>query len=645
MLRPLDTATRESRLLDARWRWWLDDADTSAGPRTHGDAGEAGSAEAERNARFAAAPLPGRATMAVPASYNDLAADAAVRDHVGDVWYQRDVVVPASWDPEVDDIVLHVESATHRGTVWVDGHLVADHQGGYLPFEADLTRHVTPGRPARLTIRVNNELSFTTIPPGIVTAREHVTDPAVPPEDGARPAPTRRQTYWHDFFNYAGIHRSVWLLARPATLVGDVTVTTDLAAPDARGRREGTVHYAVAVTGDGGLDAAALRVAVALLDEDGTEVAAETGATGALTVPDAHPWGIGDGYLYRLRVRLTATDEEGDFLVDEVTERVGIRTVEARGTELLLNGEPVYLTGFGMHEDHTTVGKAHDPALWLRDLALLDWLGANSLRTSHYPYAEDVLDLCDELGILVIDETPAVGLNMGIGGGIIGDQGHVTFSPQTANEATQAAHAQVIRDLVARDKNHPSVILWSIANEPESHTEAAEEYFRPLFDVARAADPSRPVSFVNVMLAPHGQCRVTQFADVVMLNRYYGWYVDTGDLPAAAAHLRAELTAWAGDGKPIIMTEYGADTYPGLHELPGQAWSEEYQVAYLRANEAVFDEIDAVVGEQGWNFADFRTTPGIMRVGGNKKGAFTRDRAPKLAAHHLRERWRGLRAR
>ena len=89
------------------------------------------------------------------------------------------------------------------------------------------------------------------------------------------------------------------------------------------------------------------------------------------------------------------------------------------------------------------------------------------------------------------------------------------------------------------------------------------------------------------------------------------------------------------------MTEYGADTYPGLHQLPAQPWSEEYQLDYLDANHAVFDEFAEVVGEQMWNFADFATTSGIMRVGGNKKGAFTRDRQPKAAAHHLRRRWTG----
>ncbi|MGD8215015.1 glycoside hydrolase family 2 TIM barrel-domain containing protein [Aestuariimicrobium sp. Y1814] len=151
------------------------------------------------------------------------------------------------------------------------------------------------------------------------------------------------------------------------------------------------------------------------------------------------------------------------------------------------------------------------------------------------------------------------------------------------------------------------------------------------------------MGFVNVMLAPHGQCRVSQFGEVIMLNRYYGWYVQTADLANAEVAMRAETAGWAGEGKPIIFTEYGAATYPGLHQLPAEPWSEEYQVDYLEVQHRIFDEFDEVVGEQMWNFADFATTGGIMRVGGNKKGAFTRERQPKLAAHLLGRRWTGER--
>jgi beta-glucuronidase len=279
----------------------------------------------------------------------------------------------------------------------------------------------------------------------------------------------------------------------------------------------------------------------------------------------------------------------------------------------------------------------------VHDFTLMDWLGANSFRTSHYPYAEEVLEYADRHGIVVIDETPAVGLNMGLGGGIFGSQGFTTFSEETINAATQEVHRQAIRELIARDKNHPCVVLWSIANEPESDTPASRAYFEPLAAEARRLDPSRPVGFVNVMLAPADKDVISDLFDVLMLNRYYGWYVNTGDLPAAERALEAELRAWAEKlEKPIIITEYGADTYPGLHSMTPVPWTEEYQTELLEMSHRVFDRVDAVVGEQIWNFADFATSSGVIRVDGNKKGVFTRDRRPKAVTAHLRRRWRGL---
>jgi beta-glucuronidase len=590
MLRPQDTATRERKSLDGLWRFRLD-------PAAEG-----------RSAGWFRGPLADASEMAVPASFNDVAADAAVRDYFGDVWYQTTVRVPRGWDGR--RVVLHFESATHRATVWVDDAEVVSHEGGYTPFEAEVTDHVQAGQEARVTVVVNNTLSFQSIPPGVIEDTP----------DG------RRQRYFHDFFNYAGIHRPVWLYATGRAHLSDLTVVTGLEGAS------GTVEYRAEA---GGADGA--EVEVVLRDAAGTEVATGSGGAGTLTVADVHRWGPGDGYLYDLEVRLIGG---GGELLDSYHQSVGVRTVAVDGTRFLINGEPFYFTGFGKHEDLPVIGKGHNDAFLVHDFELLEWIGANSFRTSHYPYAEAVLDYADRHGIVVIDETAAVGLNMGIGGGIFGSQGYTTFSPETINDRSREVHAQAIRELVARDKNHPSVVLWSIANEPESDTEGAERYFEPLFALTRELDPTRPVGFVNVMLAPYGKCRVSQFGDVLMLNRYYGWYVNTGELDAAERAWEEELKGWASEGKPIIITEYGADTYPGLHSVVPQPWSEEYQVEYLDMNHRVFDRIDAVVGEQMWNFADFVTTSGIMRVGGNKKGAFTRDRQPKAAAHALRRRWR-----
>ena len=363
-------------------------------------------------------------------------------------------------------------------------------------------------------------------------------------------------------------------------------------------------------------------------------------ATAETPVADAHPWRPGEGYLYDLDVELWG---EGAHPVDAYTLPVGVRTVEVRGTRFLINGEPFHFRGFGRHEDSPVRGKGHDYPFMVHDFALMEWLGANSFRTSHYPYAEEVLDYADRHGVVVIDETAAVGINMGLAAGIFGGPDVPTFSDATVNDATRAVHRQAIRELVARDKNHPCVVLWSVANEPESNTPEARAYFEPLAAETRRLDPTRPVGFVNMMLAPPERDVVSDLFDVVMLNRYYGWYEFPGDLASAERALEAELNAWAAKhDKPILVTEYGADTVAGMHGVPSTPWTEEYQAELLEMTHRVFDRVDAVVGEHVWNFADFAVAPGVFRADGNKKGIFTRDRRPKSSAVVLRRRWRQL---
>lgn len=503
---------------------------------------------------------------------------------------------------------------------------------------------MTPGTEHRLTVVVNNELTWQSIPPGTVNVAA----------DGSR-----KQRYQHDFFNYAGLHRSVWLYSTPTEHIADLTVTTGLDGTT------GIIGCTTIVHGD--IDSAH-DVHLVLRDQDGSEVAqsvaarsethqGDTPISGStlsdptlsgprtrfenqLLVPEARLWQPGDGYLYDLTIEIRS----GDMVIDSYVQTVGIRTVEVRGTEFLINGEPFYFKGFGMHEDHLVRGKGHDAASMVHDFALLGWIGANSFRTSHYPYAEEIMDYADRMGIVVIDETAAVGLNLGILGGFLGGPRTPTFSPETIGDAAQATHLQHLRELIARDKNHPSVVMWSVANEPESDSDESLKYFTPIFDAGRAADPTRPVGFVNVMLAPPERCKVSTLGDVVMVNRYYGWYLDAGDLDAAELGLEAELRKWVDvHGKPVIITEYGADTISGLHDAMSPPWSEEYQADLLDRYHEVFDRIEGVIGEHVWNFADFATAPSLIRVDGNKKGVFSRDRRPKLAAHHLRRRWTGTR--
>jgi beta-glucuronidase len=590
MLPPRDTATRERKPLNGLWSFVLD-------PDGRG-----------RDEEWWRRPLAGAREVPVPASYNDLFPAAEVRDHVGDAWYQIVARVPSGWRGQ--RVVLRFDSATHNAVVWVDDTQVAEHEGGYTPFEADITDLVDPGGEIRITAAVSNVLTWHTIPPGYVQATA---------------GGGRRQQVLYDFFNYAGLHRSVWLYATPRSYVTDITVDTDLDGTS------GTVRYSVEQAGD------PADVTVRLSDAEGVEVARASGATGVLTVSDVHPWQPGEGYLYDLSVELTSDAA----IVDTYAIPVGIRTIRIDGPRFLINGQPFYFRGFGKHEDAAVRGKAHDNVWMVHDYALLEWLGANSFRTSHYPYAEDVMEYADRHGIVVIDETAAVGLNSGLAAGVFGAEPHKTFSEDTVNAVTQETHRRAIGELIARDKNHPCVVLWSIANEPESVTPEARGYFEPLFAEARRLDPSRPLGFANVMGSTPDLDRLSDLTDVVMLNRYYGWYASSGDLATAETELESELRAWVETyDKPIIFTEYGGDTMPGVHDVVPRPWSEEYQAALLAMYHRVFDRFDAVVGEQVWNFADFATVPGVMRVDGNKKGVFTRERRPKAAAFLLRGRWR-----
>lgn len=433
MLRPVETPTREIKKLDGLWAFSLDRENCGIDQRWWESA------------------LQESRAIAVPGSFNDQFADADIRNYVGNVWYQREVFIPKGWAGQ--RIVLRFDAVTHYGKVWVNNQEVMEHQGGYTPFEADVTPYVIAGKSVRITVCVNNELNWQTIPPGMV-----ITD-----ENGKK-----KQSYFHDFFNYAGIHRSVMLYTTPNTWVDDITVVTHVA----QDCNHASVDWQVGANGD---------VSVELRDADQQVVATGQGTSGTLQVVNPHLWQPGEGYLYELCVTAKSQTECDIYLL-----RVGIRSVAVKGEQFLINHKPFYFTGFGRHEDADLRGKGFDNVLMVHDHALMDWIGANSYRTSHYPYAEEMLDWADEHGIVVIDETAAVGFNLSLGIGFeAGNKPKELYSEEAVNGETQQAHLQAIKELIARDKNHPSVVMWSIANEPDTRPQGAREYFAPLAEATR----------------------------------------------------------------------------------------------------------------------------------------------------------------
>lgn len=595
MLYPIQTPSRVLSDLGGVWSFKLDNG--------HGF-----------EEKWYASPLQEAMTMPVPASYNDLKEGADFRDHYGWVFYQRTISIPAFLKEQ--RVMLRCAAVTHYSKVYLDETLLCEHKGGFLPFETELTGYAD-GKEHLLTIAVNNVIDYSTLPVG---GKSEMLAGMAGGAPVASKKPKNNPNF--DFFNYCGITRPVKIYTTPKDYIADITVVPSVTGSTA------ALTYQIDTVGSGDCQ-------VEIFDEQGISVGKSSGVAGKIEIENVHLWQPLQAYLYDIRVT---------FEDDVYTLPYGVRTVKIEGTEFLINGKPFYFKGYGKHEDTFPNGRGLNLPMNTKDISIMKWQGANSFRTSHYPYSEEMMRLCDREGIVVIDETPAVGLNFQFGGGAnFHDKKYSTFHKEEGVQ-TFSHHREVIRDMIGRDKNHACVVMWSIANEPDSAAEGAYEYFAPLYELARKLDPQkRPCTLVSVQIAttPQTDCS-SQLSDVICLNRYYGWYLAGGDLETAEQMLRDELDEWKKIGKPVLFTEYGADTVMGLHDTTPVMYTEEYQVDYYKMNHRVFDAYPLVIGEQVWNFADFATSQSILRVQGNKKGIFTRDRKPKLAAHYLRERWHSI---
>lgn len=596
LLYPVSSASRRVVSLDGMWKFQFDPESAGVGANW-------------------ANGLPDPILMPVPSSFCDLFTDKDSREYCGDFWYETDFFVPGEWNGS--DVVIRFGSATHHARVFVNGVEVTSHEGGFLPFNADVTEIVRYNQYNKLAVLLNNELNEYMLPAGRTAVLSNGKKVAAP---------------YFDFYNYAGLQRPVKLLCLPKEQVTDFSVVHHLNGADA------DVDYTVVTNGDH-------DCTVEVYDAAGNKVAESAGKTGTIHIPNVHLWNVHASYLYNFVVRIM----DGTAIVDEYFEKIGVRTFEIKDGKFLLNGKSIYLRGFGKHEDADLRGRGLDLVTIKRDYECMKWIGANCFRTSHYPYADEMYQMADEEGFLIIDEVPAVGFMESTMNFLAANQGtgkKVGYFEKDTTPQLLENHKQALTEMITRDKNHASVIAWSILNEPQCTSEGTEAYFKPLFDLAHELDPQkRPRTYAIVMMSLPNTSKGQQFADFLSLNRYYGWYVmgGTGIVDAEAA-FRQELDGWAKvlNGRPMIFTEYGADTMPTEHKLPSVMWSQEYQNEYLDMNHRVFDSYDFIQGELVWNFADFQTTEGIMRVNGNKKGIFTRQRQPKDAAFHFRARWTSL---
>ena len=483
--------------------------------------------------------------IAVPASWNEQANE--LYHYHGRAWYQTRFALNQS-DLE-GRIVLRFSSVQYSARVYVNGKEVGCNDAPYLPFEWEVTAYVHRGENL-LVLCVD----------GTPNEEEPVQI--------------------CDFYGYAGIARPVFVCVLPKTYIADICVTAGM---------DGIARMAVNVQGErtSCVIQAQIDEEICVLKTDGACY------TGNLCVRDVQLWSVEEPRLYSLHITLFLNGEA----LDSYCLKIGFRNISTQGRQILLNGKPILLKGFGRHEDFHILGKGLSHALNVRDFDLMKWTGANSFRTSHYPYSEEMLELADREGMLVISEAPFAGMGF----------------KQFTNPATCEKAVSYMRRLIERDRNHPGIISFSIGNECQSDIPEAEEFFLPVIRTAKELD-ERPVTYV-AWTKPE-EDRIYRHVDWIGLNRYYGWYgyenwpgsAKPGDLDEALTQMEdCLLTFERLYDAPLLVTEFGADTIAGMHSTFMLQFTEEFQTRFLREYIRLLKRHPAVAGMHVWNFADFAT--------------------------------------
>lgn len=545
--------------------------------------------------------LPAPRKLGVPGSWNEQELD--LYNHFSEGWYQTDLFVPQAWKNK--RIFIWFGSVCQNAEVWLNGKSLGSHTGPHLPFEFEITDAVEIGKPNRLTVLADGTLNMDDLPPASMNADDLRTgwSPAFP-------------AVAYDFFPFSGIHRPVCVYAVEQNHLTDVHI--EASHSDGQGIVTCRIQTAAPFTGTARFSVEGIDVEANLSNEQDAEV--------EIQIDNPRLWDIGCGNLYELCVTLEADSQR----FDSYRTRFGVRNIEIKGNSFLLNGKPVHFKGFGKHEDFDVIGKGLNLPLIIKDFDLMKWIGANSFRTSHYPYAEEWLDIADEQGVLVISENPLVGLG-----------------PRLYTDDILEKARAVIEEHMQRDRNHPSIVMWSLANEPnapgcldsEEKKTACMDFYKAMIQTARNCDSTRP--FTYAMHIDPDDNPMAELFDVLCINKYYGWYDWTARIDESLGELENKLQEfYDAFKKPILLSEFGADAVAGEHHLPEVMFSEEFQSKIIKAQYETLLKKPWFIGAHVWNFADFRVGQTLTRIIFNRKGVFTRSRQPKLAAHTLQTLWK-----
>lgn len=508
-------------------------------------------------------------TLKVPGDWNTQ--HESLFYYEGLLWYQRDFTYT---QPAGHKTFLHIGAANYKSIAWVNGQKVCSHEGGFTDFDCDVSSSLRAGKNF-VVIAVDNTRSAEGIP-----------------------------TLNTDWWNYGGLTRDVSLIDVPDKYIDDYVLHLNRE----RTAIVGSVHVQGGSAGD--------EVTVSL-PEAGRSVSAKLGgdlrAMISLTAKDLALWTPENPRLYKVHL---AAGEDG------LDDEMGFRTIEVRGTDILLNGKSVFLRGISIHgEAPLRGGRANSDQ---DATTLLGWakeLGCNFVRLAHYPHDQRMTRTADRLGLMVWSEIP------------------VYWAVDFSSPAVLAKAQGQLEEEIRRDRDKASVVLWSIANETPVTAERTR-FLKTLAGDVRALDSTRLVT-AALLVRSEGHDKYVDDAlgealDVVGMNEYIGWYEQT---PADA-----DLTHWhIGYDKPLIVSEFGGDAKAGLHGAATERWTEEYQASIFEHQLPMLAKIPQFRGLSPWLLVDFRSPmrqlPGLQD-GFNRKGLISNKGEKKAAFFVLQKTYR-----
>lgn len=522
------------------------------------------------------------ATQAVPGCW-DASVEYALKRGVG--YYRRRFRVPTP-----GRFLLRFDGVANEALVHLDGREVAYHYGSHTafltdPFDLDAGEH-------ELTVRADNRFG------------EHNT--LLEPSNG--------------WYCYGGIHRSVALQRIDDVRLDRLSVRT----LELRGD-EAELELSLDVTRHADGEATTrLELSIEGLWQDSETLTLRAGQTETLTrrieVQGITPWSPQTPALYLVRASCES---------DDLADRFGIRTVRCENREIFLNDQPVKLRGINHHDYHPESGYTSDLLRMRRDLELVRRLGLNFVRTSHYPKDPLFLDLCDEMGLMVLEEATG-------------------WQNQPETMRTERFTEQLTRcidEMVTDHRNHPCIVIWGLLNEVRSEYSDLRGVFETVIGRFRELDPTRPITYATNRLIhmPDKPDRMLDLVDILCPNLYNRWYADLmGPEHADPRGFLDRQIDWydqqgLGD-KPILIGEFGAGGQPGCHRLDRRRWSEEHQADILAEALDIYHHHPRVSGYAIWLLADTACSESeeLRRpFAHNCKGLLDPHRNPKLAFYRV----------